>query len=141
MIDASSRGVLIRSFNAVPLALSTRRSPAILARDDGELLRLCDLLLNAWAEETRACHDPAMSGEGADAAYSAVAVIVDRIVGLRAASVAGLTVKALACAWCHNDYGGDFAPESLGGKATDVRLAAGIIRDLLAMRPTEGGEA
>lgn len=97
---------------------------------DAELVALGREFDAAWAAEQEAFASRDEVRE--DAAYEATRDVVNRIEAVVAASVAGLIVKARACSWCHD--GEPFTPESFNQEAsTDLRLAAGVIRDLLAI--------
>ena len=82
-----------------------------------------------------------MTDDEANAAITPCSLLAERIERLRAQTFAGLRVKALAIAWCRDAQGvgidriteiAAFAPDE--GLATDDRIAASIVRDLLAMR-------
>ncbi|WP_395697206.1 hypothetical protein [Methylocella sp.] len=68
-----------------------------------------------------------------DAAFDATLAIVDQIERLSATTVAGLKAKVRAIAWCHSDE--PFDDECFNEQGTtNVRLAASVMRDLMAMQ-------
>ncbi|MET7244881.1 hypothetical protein ABZT49_16115 [Methylobacterium sp. EM32] len=132
MIAPLPRSMLLRSLSAAPLVDNDCRGSEAMV-EDAALVQLGDLLLSAWAEEVRVSRLDEASEEEVFAACAAPMRIADRIEALRASSVAGLTVKALACAWCHGDYGDVYDPQRPKAPQ-ECRLADGIVGDLLAMR-------
>src|SRR4051812_31035602 len=97
---------------------------------DAELLHLGAELERAWTHE-----------KAADAlwepAYRAACGIFTQIEQSPATTLDGLRVKALAAHWCVN--GDEFTPDIFqvvphgSGPTTDIRLAASVLRDLLAI--------
>jgi hypothetical protein len=106
-------------------------------KDDAELIRLGQELKAVWADyEAGVAPVEKIYLQGAedlfDAAFKKVEAVVDRIEELTATTIEGLRVKALAVSWCHS--GESILGEELSEQnTTDVRLAASIINDLLAL--------
>jgi hypothetical protein len=102
---------------------------------DAKLIALGMRLEAAWAHEKSLGEvrddfsDDAFEA-AFDAATDASGAIVDRIEELTATTLAGAKVKAKAVWWCHNgeEINDDFFSTQC---TTDVRLAAGLLRDLL----------
>ncbi|MGV2348206.1 MAG UNVERIFIED_CONTAM: hypothetical protein MIO30_31035 [Methylobacterium ajmalii] len=107
-------------------------------RPDAELMRLHGRFLDAVAAEQEAYRvfDASRSDADArlvDAAWDATGKVVEEIEHQRATTPAGLAVKALACSWCYGKPGSRYPGELRAQYCTDVRLAIGIVEDLLAM--------
>jgi hypothetical protein len=108
---------------------------------DAKLIALGMQLDAAWAHE-KSLEEEVMndfSDDAFDAAFEASGAIVDRIEELTATTIAGARVKAKAVWWCHNgeEIDDDFFSTQCTG---DVRIAAGLVRDLLEIgRKPESG--
>ncbi|WP_374308241.1 hypothetical protein [Methylocella sp.] len=109
-----------------------------IAHPDAELIRL-GAMLDEASRKTIALeaelHDDHSGGDRAnfDAALDAASAIVDQIERLSATTVAGLKAKARAIAWCRDDD--PFDDDFVGGRGTtDMRLAASVLRDVMAMQ-------
>lgn len=108
---------------------------------DAALLALGARLDAAWVVERNLgadcrADDTPEKDAAFEKTFDACSSVVEQIEDLTATTLAGVIVKARACWWCHD--GEPFEDNSLNRQATtDVRLAAGILRDLLAM----GGKA
>ena len=104
---------------------------------DAELLRLGREFEAAWSHEIAVLArlkgvDTPAGDEEFDAAIDAVSAIVDRIEVIPATSLAGLQVKARAISWCHS--GEPLEAEAFSDQqTTNVRIAASLVNDLLAM--------
>jgi len=101
---------------------------------DAELIELGRKLKTAWRIENAVCQAlENVRGKEAWAKITAVCdatrSIVHRIEAIKAHSLAGINTKALALAWCH--AGEEL--EDMEDQPTDARLAAGLLRDLIAM--------
>jgi hypothetical protein len=92
---------------------------------DAALIALGRELEAAWAQEREANDNG--SDRDIEATCEATGAVVDRIEAIPARTLEGFKVKARAVSWCHC---GDF--EGFG-TTTDERIAARIIRDLLAI--------
>ena len=110
--------------------LALLAKPATAAGNDAELVRLGAQLDAAWSEQVAS--DKA--DNDIDEPHERACEIAHRIEQMQATTIAGLIVKARACSWCHG--GEPFEPDffSLDGHpTTDLRLAASVFRDLLAL--------
>ncbi|WP_294534280.1 hypothetical protein [uncultured Rhodoblastus sp.] len=92
---------------------------------DAALIALGRELEEAWDQENKI--NDSSSDEDVVAACGATSAVVERIEAIPARTLEGFKVKARAVSWCHC---GDF--EGFG-TTTDERIAARIIRDLLAI--------
>jgi len=88
---------------------------------DAELLKLGEDLRIAWLRERVMVNET--DGDAFEAACAASAEIVRRVEAIKATTLAGLRVKALAVLWCRV---GD-----VPGETTDERLVGQIISTLL----------
>jgi hypothetical protein len=112
-------------------ALPALTVPVIAAAsigEDVELLALGEKLASAWRAE-RALPDDS-PGKAFDEAYDRSNKILNLIEALPARTLQGLKVKAFAVHWC---WSGDPDMEFNDSQTTDVRLAQGLVRDLLVM--------
>jgi hypothetical protein len=136
MTHPQSRRVVV---GAMSLAAFTGAAPLALANapPDAALLALGIELLSAWAAENAtyaryrgvATHE---ADAATDAAFHATSDVVDKIEALPATTFSGLRVKALAVSWTHS--GEPIERDAFNEQCTqDVRLAASIVRDLLAV--------
>jgi hypothetical protein len=101
---------------------------AAYASPDAELIALGRELKTVTDFETAVLAlNPNIDDESACNLAKPCSVLVDRIAGMSATTIQGLIVKAHAVNWCHADQFDGF------GETTDERIAAGIIRDLLAL--------
>jgi hypothetical protein len=115
------------------------RAEAASTSPDAELIALGAELRTAWAIERDAYsrhegNDTPEVEEMLGAFVTATKAVVDKIEALRATTLEGLKVKALAISWAHcgepiEDRDFAFNHQYV---TTDVRLVASIIRDLLA---------
>ncbi len=120
-------------FGAVlPAAAETVASP------DARLLELGRQFEAAWVQQNRAddlCEETLSEEAYAliEAAVDATSAIVHKIDEFQAHTLAGLYVKARAVSWCHS--GEEMHADSLAfdRATTDLRLAAMIVRDILAI--------
>lgn len=147
-IDPARRGALLTVVAATIAGMPGLRlmpsddpaHPGARVHPDAELVRLGRLLDAAWADERDALEAARRSKDAAtdalwEAACDRTGLVVDAIEAMAATTVDGLKAKARACLWCHN--GEPFGDASFDEQATtDVRLAAGILRDLLAIGAT-----
>lgn len=108
--------------------LTPWNTPTLPPQPDAELVRLGAALDAAWAAQDAI---EEAGGDGFDEAYAAALAVARRIEALPATTLAGLRVKARVVAWCH---GGEpiAADDLVAGHATDMRMVAAIVRDLLA---------
>jgi hypothetical protein len=97
------------------------------AHPDHELLKIGDDFEQTWRAERVGLAPRGLTDEQVAAFVDATSAVVDQIEVLPAKTLQGLRIKARAVAWCHD---GDFCGF---GDTTDERLAAQIIRDLLAL--------
>lgn len=140
MSDLTPRRAVLRGLAVAPIVgaggLALAAAPQEQA--DAELRRLHGQFLDAVAAEQEAyrvfdaSHSDA-DGILVDDAWAATGRIVDEIEHQRATTVAGLAVKALACSWCYGEPGRQYPAQTLKQHTTDVRLAIGIVHDMLAM--------
>jgi hypothetical protein len=124
----------------------TRKAPTnpVTGGPDAKLIALGMQLDAAWAHEKsieEVMND--FSDDAFEAAFEAAtdvsSAIVDHIEELTATTIAGARVKAKAVWWCHNgeEIDDDFFSTQC---TTDVRIAAGLVRDLLEIgRKPESG--
>lgn len=109
--------------------------PALAAlHPDAEILRLGRLMEAHWEverqSETAGAHDQ-NEDEPVETAFHKTRQVVIEIEAATASTLEGLRVKARACLWCHS---GELPTlEDFEAATTDVRLAVGIVRDLLTM--------
>lgn len=137
------RRAALLGLTAIPIVgaggLAIAAVPEARSLPDAELMRLLRQMLEAFeagqaaqrrfiatASDDDGCH--------ADDTWAATGRIVDEIERQRATTVAGLAVKALACSWCYAEPGNHYDPKHLSEYCQDVRLALGIVDDLLLMR-------
>lgn len=92
---------------------------------DAELIALGREFEAAWAHE-RKVNDTG-SDDDVEAACDATGAVADRIEATPARTLEGFKVKARAVSWCHDGNFEHF------GTTTDKRIAARIIRELLAV--------
>ena len=98
---------------------------------DAELIRLGAELEAAWARQDAAA-ELAKTDEELEELMRPAEEAVERIEHLPAYTLAGLLVKARAVSWCN--CGEEIDPDRFcpfQGAATDGRIAASIVRDLL----------
>jgi hypothetical protein len=114
---------------ATAVAIPTAALAGARPHPDAELLRLGRELEEAWARE-RATVRPAASDDEVNAVFNVASEIVGEIEALPATTLEGLRVKTRALSWCHDGEGIDFRDEQ---DTTDLKLANGIVRDLLAL--------
>ena len=103
-------------------------APALAAPDaDAALLALGHDLDAAWKAEGLAAGE-----DDQEAAFDRSSAIVGRIEVLAAKTMAGVKVKCRAFHWCYADDLDDplFVPPA---ETTDLRLALGIVRDLIKL--------
>src|SRR5262245_48661073 len=109
---------------------TTRR--AVLAGaesdDDSDLLVLGNALDETDRRFLALCGYAAGRGGDVDAAWAAVAAVVDKIEAIPAHTLEGLRGKARAISWCHS---GERPIEFQDDPTTDIRLAQSIVADLL----------
>jgi hypothetical protein len=125
------------------LAASLSRDVLAFAGDDAELLMLGAVFEKAWAAERGALR--AMEslysdekGECFEGARDVTSAIVDQIEALQAHTIAGLKLKARVLMWCRGEEHEVLTGRSFNDQGTtDVRFAAAIVRDLLALDTTE----
>lgn len=104
---------------------------------DAMLLALKASLLEAWANERTLTSGP-HSYEQFIEANDATSQIVDQIKHIRARTIEGLRVKALAVYRCHRgDVSAEYASLARDEDATDVGLLWSIGLDLIAMEAPE----
>ncbi|PNE12380.1 MAG: hypothetical protein CR217_03985 [Beijerinckiaceae bacterium] len=130
------RRAFLRSMATLPIVASPIATAAYAATggQDAELIALGEQLSAAWATENALRLEGADSHEADEITDAAVAVasdIVDEIHGLRATTLAGAKVKAQAIWWCCSGEEIEDDHFSYGEPATDKRLVAGLLRDLL----------
>jgi hypothetical protein len=96
---------------------------------DAALISLGKQFEEAWQHEIAgfAILPDGHSDKEADALTAPCSELADKIMNIHAKTIEGLQVKARAILWCHS---GEF--DGFGG-TTDELLAAGIVRDLLAI--------
>jgi hypothetical protein len=101
------------------------------AAADAELIALGAELETAWAYQ-KTCADA--DEETFEAAWSASVAIVDKIEGLRASTFEGVRVKARAIHFCLSGETilDDVFSLGIDPPTTDLRLVAGLLRDILA---------
>lgn len=136
-----SRRSALGGLAVIPVFGSGGLALAAIPQDhpDAELLRLRTKLLEAFEAEKRAqlafTADPEddLADHLLDATCDATGDVVEEIEHQRATTPAGLAVKALACSWCYGKPGSRYPGELRAQYCTDVRLAIGIVEDLLAM--------
>lgn len=117
---------------AVP-AVALAKKVEAAENPDAELLRLGAEFERLWQIERSKLlpmNSDDSDWEPWDAAFEQTKVVADKIAVTSATSLAGFRVKARAFLWCHQ--GDDEFDREGFGSATDERLAAGIIGDLLA---------
>lgn len=131
----SNRRVLL---GGIAIAPALTVSALATSHPDAELLRLGRLLDQAWMAE-RHTYDAAAGSHTTDTetnyeeACGLTSGFVEQIEAATATTLVGLLVKARACSWCHN--GESMRDEDFGEQpTTNIRLAVGVIRDLLAMQ-------
>jgi len=110
-------------------SLATRAAAA--AHPDAELVRLGAELEAAWARQDAAA-ELAKTDDELEELMRPAEEAVERIEHLPAYTLAGLLVKARAISWCN--CGEEIDPDRFcpfQGAATDGRIAASIVRDLL----------
>ncbi len=119
--------------------LAVAAVPEARPQADANLIRLLRQMLEAFEAERIA--EKLLDATGSeddgclvDAAYEATSRIVDEIERQRATTIAGLAVKALAVNWCSGDPVKPYPTSILPDHCQNVRLAFGIVDDLLAMR-------
>ena len=143
MIAPFSRRRVLTGLSVAPIVgtggLAVAAIPEARPAPDAELMRLLRQMREAFEAEQVAYRasdaNPCDETHGrVDDAWAATGRIVDAIEHQRATTVAGLAVKALACSWCGGEPGRHYDPEHLAEYCQDVRLALGIVDDLLVMR-------
>jgi len=135
---APTRRAMLTGAVALPLALPVAALAATVAPSpDAELIRLGAELDAAWAAEAPFAErmealDTVEADEAWEAALGRTSDIAGKIAEATATTLAGLMVKARACSWCRD--GEPFTDTTFDEQGTtDVSLAAGVMRDLLAM--------
>ena len=110
------------------------------ANPDAELLRLGEMLEEAWQQEVEAYalatdkDDETPEAIRADALNDVTAMIVYQIEGMRALTLEGLQVKLRAVIWCHS--GDPITAATFGdghNPATATRLLVELLDDLSTM--------
>ena len=135
--EMNRRAILAGVAAIAPVAALTA-APA-LAAPDAELIALGERLRAAWSadkatiDRLRGIDTHAAYAE-IDASIAACSAIVADIESMRATTLEGVKVKALAVSWCHS--GEPFDDESFSEQATtDVRIVSSILNDLLSTWP------
>lgn len=127
-------------FGRIPVAalattavFSALTVPADAASGDRELVRLGVELEAAWTAERALDASLDVGDDAFGVVMGRTRDIVHQIEVIPATSLAGLQVKARAILWCHS--GEPIASDAFNDQeTTDIRLAASIVRDLLASR-------
>lgn len=143
MTSALIRRMVTASLPIAALSAASSKGIAASCKPDAELLRLGAAFSDVWSKQaaleaelnrTPPLIDDDLRWNGFDRLYSEASSIVDQIEALPATTLAGLVVKARACHWCHAGEPVDERFFAIDGKpTTDMRLAAGILSDLVAM--------
>lgn len=117
---------------AIPAMGAAATVPAIAKSADADLLELGREFEAAFAIEEAARHIGRETDDWTawDAAYAKTDAIVKRIEKMPATTMEGVHVKARCVQWC---YGSDPVFHDLENYTTDMRLAQGIVLDLLAL--------